>query len=116
MVDSLKKELDAARNALENLERQKHENLSLKETIDRLRFEIDELRNSKVDGTASTGVSRVGSLVPSLAAEMQQKLLQQAGPLGEREPGTSTAEESEYVETVITRRMVRVLRLALDVY
>lgn len=86
------------------MERQKHENLSLKETIDRLRFEIDELRNSRAEGTGSTGVSRAGTLAPSLAAEMQQTLLQHAGPSGE-ESGGSTG-EGEYVETIITRRMV----------
>jgi len=72
-----------------------------KETVDRLRFEIDELRNSKADETGSTGVSRVETLAPSLAAEMQT-LLQLAGSLDE---GETSASAGEYVETV-TRRVV----------
>lgn len=95
------------------MERQKHENLLLKETIDRLRFEIDELRNSKADGAGSTGVSRAGTLAPSLAAEMQQTLLKHAGSLGEGQTDASTGGDGEYVETVITRRMVCIFALSL---
>lgn len=70
---------------------------------------MDELRNSKADGPGSTGVSRAGTFVPSLAAEMQRRLLDHAD--ADREDGGDTSRDEEqdedYVETVITRRKVR---------
>src|SRR5260221_12064502 len=47
MIVSLNTELDADRNAIQALETQKQENHSLKETIDLLRLELDQLRGVK---------------------------------------------------------------------
>ena len=88
------------------MDRQKHENLGLKETIDRLRFEMDELRNSNAAAAGSTGVSRAGTMAPSLAAELQQRLLDQADADREKAGSGDENQEEDYVETVITRRKV----------
>ncbi|KAF8323255.1 hypothetical protein DL93DRAFT_2223196 [Clavulina sp. PMI_390] len=104
LLVSVNRELDAAREAMASLDRQKQENLSLKETIDRLRFEMDELRNSRTDaGNASAGPSRVGTAVPSLAAEMAMRLKEAEGDRPQS-TGDGDEQDEDYVETVITRR------------
>ena len=62
-------------------------------------------------GAGATGVSWAGMLAPNLAVEMQQTLLKHAGSLGEEE--TDDGGDGEYVETVITRRMVCIFALSL---
>lgn len=67
---------------------------------------MDELRNSNAGAAGSTGVSRVGTMVPSLAAELQQRLLDQADTDRETAGAGDENQDEDYVETVITRRKV----------
>ena len=46
----LEADLSIAQQAHEQLDDQKHENMLLKETIDRMRFDMDEMRNAAVGG------------------------------------------------------------------
>ena len=46
----LEADLSIAQQAHEQLDEQKHENMLLKETIDRMRFDMDEMRNAAVRG------------------------------------------------------------------
>ena len=70
----LEGELNIAQQAQEQLDEQKQENMILKETIDRLRFEIDELRAAAVNGgsvgSQSAAASVKGSVSKSLGAEL----------------------------------------------
>ena len=71
----LETDLSIAQQAHEQLDEQKHENMLLKETIDRMRFDMDEMRNAAVGGLGY-GVpgSAPGSASKSLAAEMLGKM------------------------------------------
>ncbi|TDL25535.1 hypothetical protein BD410DRAFT_813313 [Rickenella mellea] len=70
-------QLTIAREAQVQLEEQKQENLMLKETIDRMRFDMDELR-TKAEGAAmstggsSAGTSIQGSISKSLGEELMR--------------------------------------------
>ncbi|KAL8283112.1 hypothetical protein RQP46_005890 [Phenoliferia psychrophenolica] len=76
-ITKLEEDLGVARRAQDHLDDQKQENLLLKETIDRLRFDMDELRGAGrksvyVDGSggASADSSVAGSLSRTLGAEI----------------------------------------------
>lgn len=52
-LEMLKSELDVAKQAQRSLEEQKSANTVLKETVDRLRFDLEEIRNSQhADGSS----------------------------------------------------------------
>jgi len=105
-------ELNIARQAQAELEDQKHENLVLKETIDRLRFDLDELRtreHAAVAGGSSGAASQFGSVSKSLGAE----LLNRWESMQEEGDGEETEEErnsesgtdgEEMIQTIITRK------------
>lgn len=102
-------ELEAARMVVSLLDGHKQENLSLKETIDRLRFELDELRTAAAGQTSSV-LSRSGPATYNLAEEMGTQLLNDQADDVESEADTAIGSEQgddDYVETVITRRKVR---------
>lgn len=74
-VKQLEEELVAGQNAQRSLDEQKQENLVLKETIDRMRFDLDEMRQAATSGHASTGqLSAKNSLSRSLGAELASKM------------------------------------------
>ena len=121
-IVSLEKELEVNLETQEMLDEQKQENLMLKETIDRMRYEMDRMRNdASAVGLANTsGTNSVnGTISKSLGAELAGKL----GAWGEEdEPSTSSSQpaadphtgddgdsstESE-IEEIITRRTTRV--------
>src|SRR5258705_10959762 len=103
MIVSLNMELDAARNAVQALETQKQENHSLKETIDLLRFQLDQLRGVK----STHGGSPDGTITHSLADELRKGFEGQNGgddpDLGLVETGQG--DESSTVQTVVTRQV-----------
>ncbi|KAF5349769.1 hypothetical protein D9758_010178 [Tetrapyrgos nigripes] len=83
-ISDLEAELDQAREAYTELDEQKQENLILKETIDRMRFDMDELRSSLASGinttsgsTSSAAPSRDNTMSKSLGAEILAKLAAQ---------------------------------------
>jgi hypothetical protein len=110
-IDTLSTALEAARTAVSLLDGHKQENLSLKETIDRLRFELDELRTAAAGHTSST-LNRGGPSANNLEEEMGSQFLSDQDDQDDSESEADTAVGSEqgdnddYVETVITRRKV----------
>ena len=106
MIASLNVELDAARTAVQALETQKQENHSLKETIDRLRFQLDQLRGVKF-GLSTHGSSPDGTITHSLAEELRKGF---EGQSGEDDPDLGLVEtgqgvESSAIQTVVTRQV-----------
>ena len=116
---SLESQLAIARDAQAQLDEQKQENLLLKETIDRMRFDMDELR-LKADGNIPSeptkgGRSNQGSLSKSLGQELARIGGKWPGGESSDEEDESTAvsddgsagegtEGEDVVQTIITRR------------
>lgn len=88
----------------------------LKETIDRMRFEMDEMRNLSVmgAGTGSGSGSARGSVSKSLGAELLGKMGAQWGMDAEEEEEgldfegedrqDTEGEEEDVIQTIITRK------------
>ncbi|KIJ13485.1 hypothetical protein PAXINDRAFT_117256, partial [Paxillus involutus ATCC 200175] len=121
-LSQLESELMHAQQAHAQLDEQKQENLMLKETIDRMRFEMDEMRSLGAlggpGGGSGTGSVR-GSVSKSLGAELLGKMGAQWGMEdeeedehegleldGEDEHGTD--EEEDVIQTIITRKKRKV--------
>jgi hypothetical protein len=118
-IAALEDALEAAQMAHTHLNEQKSENVQLKETIDRLRFEMDELRNNATGGVgfgSESAMSRNASLKRSLGEELakglrdvmegEEKMPKLEGDTiieEEIDEGADTEGEEE-VRTVITRR------------
>jgi DNA repair exonuclease SbcCD ATPase subunit len=116
----LEQDLALAQQAQTSLDEQKQENLMLKETIDRMRFDMDELRStltSNAAGSSGTG-SAPGSVSRSLGAELLSKMKDDNGwiddedeadaaatlkELGIENPDENTDDE-DIVQTIITRK------------
>ena len=105
MIDSINTELDAARNAVQALDTQKQENLSLKERIDRLRFELDGLRAAKSSSTH--GGSQGGTITSTLAEELKGDLEEhhEEDPESELQTVVGT-DHDDTVETFVTRQVL----------
>jgi hypothetical protein len=114
-IVQLEADLSIAQQAHEQLDEQKHENMLLKETIDRMRFDMDEMRNAAVGGVVGYGApgSAPGSVSKSLGAEMLGKMTwlgeeegREVGEVdGEAEGEDDTeGEEEEEIQTIITRK------------
>ncbi|KIM59417.1 hypothetical protein SCLCIDRAFT_9958 [Scleroderma citrinum Foug A] len=114
-ISALEGDLALAQQAHAQLDEQKQENLMLKETIDRMRFEMDEMRNNASGlggGSGSRGSSQKGSVSKSLGAELLGKM----GPQWEMDDEDSDGEEfdpdeeadtegEDVIQTIITRKM-----------
>jgi hypothetical protein len=116
-VKRLEGELATARQAESVLETQKQENLQLKETIDRMRFDLEEAKNNAVNAgkghgrTATTNSSVEGTLSRNLGDEINRKLLD-AQAVAEDDAGDEDTGEGEGdVETVVTIQRTRVRML-----
>ena len=115
-IAALENELAIAQQAHAQLDEQKQENLLLKETIDRMRFDMDEMRNSAVTSvTGGSGQSSAANTMSkSLGAELMGKMKGGWGmqdgedEAGEQDTDVSTEEgeetESEEIQTIITRK------------
>jgi hypothetical protein len=116
----LEQDLALAQQAQTSLHEQKQENLMLKETIDRMRFDMDELRATFASNAAGSGTSSVpGSVSRSLGAELLSKMKNDSGwidddddevdeaatlkELGIEDPDGNTDDE-DIVQTIITRK------------
>jgi len=111
-VKRLEQDLATARRAESVLETQKQENLQLKETIDRMRFDLDEARAAAANsgksghGRMGTSASSVGgTLSKNLGDEMIRKLSEV--PVAE-ELEDEEDEGDSFVETVVTTQRTRV--------
>lgn len=91
----------------------------LKETIDRMRFDMDEMRNSAVAATGGSGQSSAtNTLSKSLGAELLGKMKggwgmdDEEGDSGESSnisiDDDEDTESEDVVQTIITRKRVRV--------
>ena len=110
-IAQLEGEISIAQQTQMTLDEQKHENLMLKETIDRLRFDMDEIRNV-MSSNAPAGASQPGSISKTLGAELASHLQTQAW---EESPQASNLQEldiqhieesdgEDVIETIITRK------------
>lgn len=111
-IVALEADLAIAQQAHAQLDEQKQENLMLKETIDRMRFEMDEMRNNASGlGAGSRGSSQKGSVSKSLGAELLGKMGPQWGMEDEDsdgeefEPDEGDTEGEDVIQTIITRKM-----------
>lgn len=120
----LEEELAIAQQAHAQLDEQKQENLILKETIDRMRFDMDEMRSAATNAAAGSGHSSAANTVSkSLGAELMGKM---GGGWGdeddeledERDDGEldmdmheDTEDEEDVIQTIITRKKRKVGRI-----
>ncbi|KAJ4482191.1 hypothetical protein J3R30DRAFT_3732301 [Lentinula aciculospora] len=105
-VFKLEREVEEAREGCAELVRQKTENLGLKETIDRLRFEMDEMRSGMGGGLGTIGMpgsglnSRNNTISKSLGAELQSQLEREERERAER-GDFGDDDDTEGEETVV---------------
>ncbi|EGO24332.1 hypothetical protein SERLADRAFT_361453 [Serpula lacrymans var. lacrymans S7.9] len=127
-IAHLENELEITQQAHAQLDEQKQENLMLKETIDRMRYDMDEMRNSATNATqggSSAGSSAANSISKSLGAELLGKMGNsrwglkdegeetiEEGDSGEVEmdddDDTEGEEEEDVIQTIITRKKRKV--------
>lgn len=101
-VAKLERDVEEAREGCAELERQKMENLGLKETIDRMRFEMDDMRSAMTSGLGTTGSSlnsRANTISKSLGAELQSQLEKEQRLRAEAD--ADAGEDTEGEETVV---------------
>jgi hypothetical protein len=124
-LGALQAELNLALQAHSQLDEQKQENLLLKETIDRMRYEMDEMRSATTsNGLAvggSGGSSAMNTLSKTLGAELMGKMKwgmededdetkdEFIGTVVETEEDERTEgeDEEDVIQTIITRKRVR---------
>ncbi|KAI9636287.1 uncharacterized protein MKK02DRAFT_44991 [Dioszegia hungarica] len=108
-IKRLESDLSSARTAEGYLETQKQENLQLKETIDRMRFDLDEARAAATKGTGHvrgpTGSSGPATLSRNLGDELHRRLLDaERVQEAEEEDEAERIQTTTKTETVITTR------------
>ncbi|KAJ6512627.1 hypothetical protein C8R45DRAFT_890387 [Mycena sanguinolenta] len=74
-ITHLEQDLVVAQQAHAQLEEQKQENMLLKETIDRMRFDLDEMRSSSAAGLGAGGSSGSSSAANTISKSLGQELL-----------------------------------------
>jgi len=70
----LERDLEVLSIAQAQLDEQKQQNLFLKETIDRVRYEMDEMRNAAPGNIGSGLSSAANTISKSLGAELMGKM------------------------------------------
>lgn len=123
-VAHLEEELAIAQQAHAQLDEQKQENLMLKETIDRMRFDLDEMRSAATHAAAGSGhSSAANTMSKSLGAELMGKMGESWGGEddGLEDEGDSdgleldmdedTEDEEDVIQTIITRKKRKVGRV-----
>ncbi|KAH8983970.1 hypothetical protein EDB86DRAFT_2811081 [Lactarius hatsudake] len=124
----LEQDLALAQQAQTSLDEQKQENLMLKETIDRMRFDMDELRATLASNapSANGASSAPGSVSRSLGAELLSKMKNDSGWIDDDDEADAAAtlkelgiddpdensEDEDIVQTIITRKKKRGLSKA----
>ncbi|WVF69679.1 hypothetical protein IAT40_004458 [Kwoniella sp. CBS 6097] len=109
-VKRLESDLSTARQAESHLETQKQENLQLKETIDRMKFDLDEARAAAANAAGKSGHSAAassssgpGTLSRNLGDELNRRLMDAENAVKEEE----SDEEDSFVETIVTTQRTR---------
>ncbi|KAF8895970.1 hypothetical protein BD779DRAFT_1466017 [Infundibulicybe gibba] len=111
-ISQLEAELAVAQQAHAQLDEQKQENLLLKETIDRMRFDMDEMRNSATANLVGSGQSSAANTISkSLGAELLGKMGDTWGMEDEDEEveeensvEEDDTEGEDFIQTIITRK------------
>ncbi|KAM0755554.1 hypothetical protein T439DRAFT_320247 [Meredithblackwellia eburnea MCA 4105] len=115
-ITKLEEDLGQARRAQDALDHQKQENMMLRETIDRLRFDMDEMRGANRKSRFLDGSSIEGSDGSSLPGTMSRNLgLELARRLGEKEveeEGSEIEGESAEEEDIVVTTHRRVKKRA----
>ncbi|GAA6022178.1 hypothetical protein JCM10207_003935 [Rhodosporidiobolus poonsookiae] len=116
-INKLERDLTTARRAQDSLDDQKQENLLLKETIDKLRFEIEEMRSAGrksmfLDNAVAAGSpqkSLAESLSKSLGREIAAQMAAQDESDSESSGEDTAGEEGEDVDDIIvtTHRRIK---------
>ncbi|KZV67327.1 hypothetical protein PENSPDRAFT_688229 [Peniophora sp. CONT] len=117
-IGMLERDIEVAQDTQRSLDDQKHENMNLKETIDRLRFDLDELRTGQHGGTSQAGNSSVpGSVSKSLGAELLSKMQDGEDWIQDDEAHSTTiqdiqveaesSDDEDVIQTIITRKKKR---------
>jgi hypothetical protein len=106
-IQHLEADLALAQQAHLQLDEQKQENLMLKETIDRMRFDMDEMRSAMASAVmpgSSTNSSAANSVSKSLGAELLGKMKGQWGMEDDDDDevvvGAADLEESEHLDSL----------------
>ena len=110
----LERDLEVLSIAHTQLDEQKQQNLFLKETIDRVRYEMDEMRNAAPGNIAGNGLSSAANTISkSLGAELMGKMkfsmdndedLDDGDTAVDDEDETEGEDEEDVVQTIITKR------------
>ncbi|AAW45913.2 hypothetical protein CNJ01550 [Cryptococcus deneoformans JEC21] len=107
-VKRLEADLSRARQAESHLQVQKQENLALKETIDRMRFDLDEARAAAALAGGGTGRGTGSAAASSVGGTISRNL---GDELGRRLVAVERVEEEEvedgFVETIVTTQRTR---------
>lgn len=107
-VKRLEADLSQARHAESHLQVQKQENLVLKETIDRMRFDLDEARAAAALAGGGTGRNAGSAAASSAGGTLSRNL---GDELGRRLVAVEHMEEEEvedaFVETIVTTQRTR---------
>ncbi|KAH9481181.1 hypothetical protein JR316_0005701 [Psilocybe cubensis] len=129
-IAQLEIELSAALEAHTQLDEQKQENMLLKETIDRMRFDMDELRNSmsSIGPSGSNVPSGPSTMSKSLGAELANikwSMDPEESPEPEdyhsgentvvEEEETEEDEDEDVIQTIITKRKRKVASRAANI-
>ncbi|KAF7332770.1 hypothetical protein MKEN_00160700 [Mycena kentingensis (nom. inval.)] len=118
-IAAMEEEIARAQQAEVTLDEQKQENMLLKETIDRMRFDLDEMRSSSNGaspagmGGASAQSSAPNTMSRSLGAELLGKMKEWGGMEAEEPPSPANVqnqdtEGEDVVQTIITRKKRKV--------
>jgi hypothetical protein len=120
-IKQLQVELTKANQVHADYLAQKQENVVLKETIDRLRFDLDDLRSAHATESSKGGSSAPGSAMASLSRTLGSELLRRLNPHdeegGEESDNETTVDETvekventdgdeDVIQTIITRKRV----------
>ncbi|PPQ92590.1 hypothetical protein CVT25_007282 [Psilocybe cyanescens] len=122
-IAQLEIELSTALEAHTHLDEQKQENMLLKETIDRMRFDMDELRNAMtaVGAAGSNQSSAANTMSKSLGAELanvrwnidpeespEPEGYQSGDNTAVEEEETEEEDDEDVIQTIITKRKRKV--------
>ncbi|KIM20109.1 hypothetical protein M408DRAFT_334134 [Serendipita vermifera MAFF 305830] len=97
-LQRLQEELNRANQVHAELLNQKQENVLLKETIDRLRYDLDDLRSAHANDSTKGGSSAPGSAKPSLSRTLGSELLRRLNP---QESLQESADDDSDTETTV---------------
>lgn len=97
-LERLQEELSKANQVHTEYLNQKQENVLLKETIDRLRYDLDDLRSAHANDSTKGGSSAPGSAKPSLSRTLGSELLRRLNP---HESVQESTEDDSDTETTV---------------